>query len=872
MSELRELLGTLRAFAIPMRTKFRGITVREGALIEGPAGWGEFSPFAEYGPAESARWLASAIESATAGWPAPVRDFVPVNVTVPAVGPERAYEIVAASGCRTAKVKVAEQGQREAEDIERVAAVRDALDAAGPGGRIRVDANAGWSVQAAARILRQLSRYGLEYAEQPCATLPELAQLRRLIDIPIAADESIRKATDPLKVRAAGAADIVMVKVQPLGGVRAALRVAAGLRAAGRRVERCRHLRRPGGRRRSRRRPARAALRLRPGHDVPARGRRDRRAAGRGGRTAPGPPPARRPQRARALGDRPAAVAGPRARGGAVPVNPSTAFATVLADELVRCGLREVVIAPGSRSTPLAMAFDSLDRAGRVRLHVRIDERSASFCALGLAKASGRPVAVVCTSGTAAANLHPAAIEADESAIGLLLLTADRPPELRGTGASQTVDQVKLYGSAVRWYAETGVPERLPGMAGYWRSLACRAWAHAAGALGALPGPVHLNIPLRDPLVPDASPPWPESLQGRADGEPWTRVSDAAVVTDPVQVPWAERGVVVCGDGDYDAAALIELAELAGWPVLAEPSSGARRGPNALTGYQYLLASPEFMAAHRPDVVISAGRPGLSRPQSALLRLARGTDAAAPVRHVVLAQGPGMWADPQRAATDVAAAIRLTAVPGAVGGRWLDEWRRADAAATEAADAVLDAWRDGDLPAAADRALSEPEVARELVAALPERALVWCGNSLSVRDLDLLLPARTDTRVIASRGASGIDGTFSTAAGAALAHAADHPGAVAFALIGDLSLLHDAPGLAIGPGEPRPDLCVVVVNNDGGGIFEGLEPARFGGGVSGRGVSGGECRAARCRAAGCRAARSRAGRRASPARPSNPRR
>jgi o-succinylbenzoate synthase len=225
-SELAELLGSLRAFAIPMRTKFRGITVREGALICGPAGWGEFSPFAEYGPAESARWLASAIESATVAWPAPVRDYVPVNVTVPAVGPERAYDLVAASGCRTAKVKVAERGQRDGEDIERVAAVRDALDAAGPDGRIRVDANGGWSVDTAARLLRQLARYGLEYAEQPCATLPELAELRRLVDIPIAADESIRKAEDPLKVRAAGAADIVMVKVQPLGGVRAALRVA----------------------------------------------------------------------------------------------------------------------------------------------------------------------------------------------------------------------------------------------------------------------------------------------------------------------------------------------------------------------------------------------------------------------------------------------------------------------------------------------------------------------------------------------------------------------------------------------------------------------------------------------------------------------
>ena len=223
MAELGELLGSLRAFAIPMRTKFRGITVREGALIRGPAGWGEFSPFADYGPRESARWLASAIESATVPWPAPVRDRIPVNVTVPAVGPERARQIVAASGCRTAKVKVAEPGQDGAADIERVAAVRDAL---GPDGRIRVDANGGWDVPAATRMLRALGRYSLEYAEQPCATLEELAELRRFVDIPVAADESIRKAEDPLRVRAAGAADIVMVKVQPLGGVRSALAVA----------------------------------------------------------------------------------------------------------------------------------------------------------------------------------------------------------------------------------------------------------------------------------------------------------------------------------------------------------------------------------------------------------------------------------------------------------------------------------------------------------------------------------------------------------------------------------------------------------------------------------------------------------------------
>jgi len=222
---LAELLPTLRAFAIPMRTKFRGITVRHGALLHGPAGWGEFSPFAEYGPAESSRWLASAIESATIGWPDPVRDSVRVNVTVPAVGPEAAHDIVARSGCRTAKVKVAEPGQAEADDLARVAAVRDAI---GPAGRIRVDANGGWDVERAARMLARLNAYKLEYAEQPCATLAELAALRRLVDVPLAADESIRKASDPLAVRAAGAADIVVLKVAPLGGVRQALRVAEG--------------------------------------------------------------------------------------------------------------------------------------------------------------------------------------------------------------------------------------------------------------------------------------------------------------------------------------------------------------------------------------------------------------------------------------------------------------------------------------------------------------------------------------------------------------------------------------------------------------------------------------------------------------------
>ncbi|MFZ2043408.1 MAG: 2-succinyl-5-enolpyruvyl-6-hydroxy-3-cyclohexene-1-carboxylic-acid synthase, partial [Trebonia sp.] len=395
------------------------------------------------------------------------------------------------------------------------------------------------------------------------------------------------------------------------------------------------------------------------------------------------------------------------------------------------------------------------------------------------------------------------------SGVPLLVLTADRPPELRSTGANQAIDQIKLYGSAVRWFCEAGVPERRAGAVTYWRSLACQAWAHAAGHAGGFAGPVHLNLAFRDPLTPDlpgaaGDHDWPETLDGRPDGTPWTRFGPDGPAGGELELPWTERGVVICGDGDYDAAALVDLAEQAGWPVLAEPSSGARRGPNALPAYQYLLATREFIGANRPDVIVSAGRPGLSRPQSALL--------ATPVaRHVVIGQGPGRWADPQRGATDVGAGIRLRGTPART-TPWLEEWRRADDVARRAVDAVLDA---GDH-------LTEPRLARDLVLGLPEDALLWAASSMPVRDIDFHAVTRADVRVLASRGTSGIDGTVSAAIGAALAHAGP-----AFALIGDLAFLHDTPGLALGPSEPRPDLCLVVVNNDGGGIFSALEQAAF---------------------------------------------
>ncbi len=215
----------MRAFAIPLRTRFRGITVREGVLLEGPGGWGEFSPFLEYDAREAAAWLRCADEAAAGDWPEPVRDSVPVNVTVPAVDPERAHAIAAHGGCRTAKVKVADPGQALAEDEARLEAVRAAL---GPGAAIRVDANGAWSVDEAVPAIRLLDRAagGLEYVEQPCASVEDLARVRRGVDVPIAADESIRRAEDPYRVRDLAAADVAVLKVQPLGGVRACLRIA----------------------------------------------------------------------------------------------------------------------------------------------------------------------------------------------------------------------------------------------------------------------------------------------------------------------------------------------------------------------------------------------------------------------------------------------------------------------------------------------------------------------------------------------------------------------------------------------------------------------------------------------------------------------
>ena len=492
------------------------------------------------------------------------------------------------------------------------------------------------------------------------------------------------------------------------------------------------------------------------------------------------------------------------------PVNPSTALATVLVDELVRHGLRHVVLAPGSRSAPLAMAA-AADQ--RVRLHVEIDERSAAFCALGLGRASGRPAAVVTTSGSAVANLHPAVVEASHARVPLLLLTADRPPELRGTAANQTIDQLGIFGRSVRWFAEVGVAEDRPGVVAYWRSLLSRAWAEACGRPA---GPVHLNLAFRDPLVPAPAEGFGQPLDGRPDGRPWTAATPAAPAFDSERAAAfaarlrGARGVVVAGElpPGSDPDAVVALAEALGWPLLAEPLSGARHGPNAVSTYATLLAHPPFAASMRPDVAVRVGRSVLAKPLLAWL--------SADVEQV-LVDPDGAWLDPTRVLSEIVRAdvgawcraVAAAADPRARDDAWLARWQQAEATARRVLDDALDA----------DAAPSEPRTARDVAAAVPAGGTLVAASSMPVRDLDTYAAPRR-LRVVGNRGTSGIDGFVSTALGVALAS----PPRSTVALAGDLSLLHDSNGFLLAE---RPDLVVVVVNNDGGGIFSFLPQADF---------------------------------------------
>src|SRR5699024_6246592 len=295
-------------------------------------------------------------------------------------------------------------------------------------------------------------------------------------------------------------------------------------------------------------------------------------------------------------------------------MNPSTAEATVLVDELVRNGVEHVVVCPVSRNAPLLLALRDAASADTLTLHVRIDERSAGFLALGIAARRGRAVALVCTAGTAAANVQPAVLEADRAGVALLVCTADRPPELRAAGANQVVEQQRLYGDAVRYYAELAVAGRTTGQNAYWRSQVCRACHAAHGEWRS--GPAHLNIPFRDPLLPDDDSQWCESLRGRADGAPWTTVSDVAAAPSIV-VPDACRGLVIACDSAVHAAA--EWAEQYGWPILSETGGFGLAGNSAIRNGMWLLGDERFMAEHKPEQVLCVGRPTVFRQVGRLL-------------------------------------------------------------------------------------------------------------------------------------------------------------------------------------------------------------------------------------------------------------
>lgn len=480
-------------------------------------------------------------------------------------------------------------------------------------------------------------------------------------------------------------------------------------------------------------------------------------------------------------------------------MNPSTAQATVIVDELVRNDVRHVVVCPGSRNAAIAMALHEAAEAGRLTMHVRIDERSAGFLALGLSKASGRPAAVACTSGTAVANLHPAVLEAYHSGVGMLLLTADRPPELHGTGANQTIDQRGLFGPAAL-AVEFPVAERRGGQNQVWRGLVCRAVAQAEAGR-----PVQVNMPFREPLVPTFEPRWPEPLDGRPDGLRWT--TSAAPVTmagSRVDFPLPARTLVVFGSGRDDRArAAAAVAASAGWPAVAEPvgqPAALAGGASVLRCGALLLAAGELPESLRPEAVVVVGRPTLSRG-------VRGLMGRAPVYGI--GDHP-QWTDPQYVATHVRGWLDLddmSHVDG-VDPDWLPAWRHADAAAATAVEKLLgeQEWPTG------------LRIAAEVLDALPSGAALFLGSSNPVRDVDLVAEPRSDVEIHANRGVAGIDGNVSTAAGMALA--TDRP---AYALIGDLTLLHDLNGLLVGPPERRPDLTIVVHNDDGGGIFTLLE-------------------------------------------------
>lgn len=500
--------------------------------------------------------------------------------------------------------------------------------------------------------------------------------------------------------------------------------------------------------------------------------------------------------------------------------NANTALASAFAEELARGGLRLAVISPGSRSTPLAVA---LWRQPEIEVSVIVDERSAGFFALGAAQATGEPVALLCTSGTALVNYHPAVVEADESGVPLLVLSADRPPELRGIGAGQTIDQIKTFGSSVRWFCEVGTHAADDDGLLHYRSTACRALAAARGETR--PGPVHLNLPWREPLAPVAvegavTATDELALEGR-EGRPLTAVTridlePSAFLLDEVagHIGNAISGVIVAGrqlDPELREP-LAHLARVAGFPILADPTSQLRCGPHdrshVVAAYDLLLRDEHFARSVVPDLVLRFGEMPTSKPLRAWLA-ASGADE-------IVIDPCGGWNEPSRRAAAI-----LRADPTELASGWAarleglegrerplpERWLEAEAAAQIV---LIEAF-----PVGAE--ITEPALHRALGATHRDGDLVYTASSMPIRDQEAFLaPSDTDVLFLSNRGANGIDGLVSSGIGAA--RASGRPTTI---VTGDLGLLHDIGGLAALRKVETP-VRIVVIDNDGGGIFHFL--------------------------------------------------
>ncbi|WP_069804967.1 2-succinyl-5-enolpyruvyl-6-hydroxy-3-cyclohexene-1-carboxylic-acid synthase [Thermogemmatispora onikobensis] len=519
------------------------------------------------------------------------------------------------------------------------------------------------------------------------------------------------------------------------------------------------------------------------------------------------------------------------------PANPLYAYVGAFVSELRRAGIAHVVICPGSRSTPLALAC--AEQEG-LRVWMHIDERAAAFFALGMARRLASPVALLCTSGTAAANFFPAIIEARLTRVPLVVLTADRPPELRDCGAPQAIDQLRLYGVYVKWFMDAALPEATTAALRYIRTLANRAVALARARPA---GPVHLNLPFREPLTPEPQPQLlpptserdPLAWEGRAGQAPYVRVTEA----EGVGLPAAEvarlatllhqhrRGLIIAGpQSEPDLApALQRLAERCGYPLLADPlsqvrSSGQPTG-SVLCSYDAFLRSERFVTSSAPELVLRFGAMPTSKPL--LLYLQRYAD-----RPLLVVDGAGGWEEPTQLASEMLHAdplivceqlVEALAQTGSNEERqegWLEHWQQAERLTRQALRQTMETFRP----------LFEGRVFSELAELLPDGSTLYASNSMPVRDLDTFFWSTRRIRCLGNRGANGIDGVLSSALGVSAAQQTLADAGPVVLVIGDLAFLHDLNGL-IAAHLHRLPLLIILINNDGGGIFSFLPQAAY---------------------------------------------